>query len=476
MGGFGLVLVFVGCFIVPIISFLFKWRYPPLSDEEQLQLNDAKDLKLQSLFQLIEKQAVHVSDIDWNKVSLHGRDIDPSNHNSRCCCSSRGDDDIDPSDYNKSPTLCSKKRSVKDFLCTTIHSAMLDNGNKMNNVNGKPSSSSSKSSSSTTKSKTMTKAVKQKQSSTKDNGDDDYDVEAANDEQKKCTKQGDDEIIGDNKVNICNDDQQQDQEYPPLDQIMSHASLDSHCGNTTNSHVCAICLEEYHHRHNTNDDSDDDQQQVILATGGCSHYFHKNCMKSLIRSRARKSIYEVVPCPICRLSFFAPTTWNSQVELVDLLESSGGGSGSGRNTNNNTINTTTNGAVLLGTRTTTTMSSEEEEGQGDEEAPSTENVVISVPAEPAASASLPLSSQTTASSSLEQRDNNNSRTHKSAAAAATNTKKNPKEDFSANDSFVAVNSTTGPTIATSIATTLVGEEPSKSKRKSKRKKAKTAKK
>lgn len=58
MGGFGLVLVFVGCSIVPMISFLCKWRYPPLSDEEQLQRLDAKDHKLQSLFQLIEKQAV----------------------------------------------------------------------------------------------------------------------------------------------------------------------------------------------------------------------------------------------------------------------------------------------------------------------------------------------------------------------------------------------------------------------------------
>ena len=58
IGGFGLVLVFVGCFIVPVVSYLFKWRYPPLSEEEEMQLKDANDPKLQALFQLLEKNAM----------------------------------------------------------------------------------------------------------------------------------------------------------------------------------------------------------------------------------------------------------------------------------------------------------------------------------------------------------------------------------------------------------------------------------
>lgn len=442
MGGFGLVLVFVGCSIVPMISFLCKWRYPPLSDEEQLQRLDAKDHKLQSFFQLIEKQAVHVSDIDLNPVSR--RVGDPSIDDNII-------DDNDPSHAsNKDPSILvtstdksktfknkfrsskssKKNRSVKDLFRTTLVSAF-DDTNKTSGMDDADVN------------KTSTTQVKESTRKDDSGDDDEYDVEAATDaatdEQESKTKEETTK-----EVEKAND--KLDASNSPTLLQKDHPSLDSQRIDNT-SHSCAICLEEYH---NANDEEEEEeQQQVIRASGGCSHYFHKNCMKSLIRSRARKNVYEVVPCPICRVPFFVQRNWNLQV-------STGTGDRSGNHRNHHHkrtmvgVGTNSRTSTISSDGETTTFNTEHARSVVPESSSASESASGS--ALPSSQASRPVQATATAAASPE-RDNSTKRA-------------NPKEDFNANDSYVNDNE--------SGATTLKVVK-KKSKRKSNKRKPKTAK-
>lgn len=388
MGGLGLVLVFVGCFIVPMISFLCKWRYPPLSEEDQIRLNDANDPKLQALFLLVEKNAVYVSDIDLNKVSQKNGEHSPSDQPNNA--SSESNRSLSSSsNMNLHKPHC-KKKSVRDLICTSISSALdsssLDGSMKEN----KPSSTSK-----ITRSKNKSSQAKHHHPDNDDNAGDEYDdLEAAN--------------SGSN-INDANMKEPKEQEKGRDNPGVSHASLNSQ------NHNCAICLEEYHHPTNNNQD-EDEEQQVIRATGGCIHYFHKNCMKSLIRSRARKGIYEVVPCPICRLPFFAPSSWNMQVKT----NSSSSNSAPREITTDANANPTNEiGGVGRGNMEPT-VGTTASPSSDNNEASSTENA-ISVPA----SASLPSSSTSAeqeTSQPIMKRDRSTFGTHQPNAV------KNPKED------------------------------------------------
>jgi len=286
------VLVFVGCFIIPFVSCLFKWRYPPLTDEEQLQLNDSKDPVFQSFIQLLEKQAVLVSDMNWKASAAFETSKEP-------------------------------KGGVSD-------------------EKGEVSPASF--------------AL-----------------------------------------------QQQDNDQRPQSERQVHS--------------CAICLDEYAQ---TN--------QVVCATGGCSHYFHKTCMESLIRSRVRKGDYEVVPCPICRLPFFAPTSWNLQLTLGSHMSgntSSTIASTSGTITDMIAMEDAEGGAALTAASTNVGTTSTTNDGNtSGGETCSTEND-FSVP-----SSSLPTDTE---SSFLQTTMPSNGRDSTSNSA-------NLKEDLKADDSFVSTSS------------------------------------
>ena len=197
---------------------------------------------------------------------------------------------------------------------------------------------------------------------------------------------------------------------------------------------------------------------MIRATGGCIHCFHQNCMKSLIRSRARKGIYEVVPCPICRLPFFAPSSWNMQMK-----NSSSSNSDPREITTNANANRTNFIAGVGTTNMEPTAGSTASPSNSDiNEASRTENA-ISVPA----SASLP-SSSTSAEQETPQpiikRDRSNCGTHQPNAVK----KKNPKENFNPDGSFVVGSKTNDSTLPERTPTRTQTGKKRKGKRKSKK--------
>jgi hypothetical protein len=57
MGSFGLVVVCVGCVVFPTLALVLSWLNPPPTPEQQLEVDDAKDQKLQYLLSLVDQQS-----------------------------------------------------------------------------------------------------------------------------------------------------------------------------------------------------------------------------------------------------------------------------------------------------------------------------------------------------------------------------------------------------------------------------------
>lgn len=88
-----------------------------------------------------------------------------------------------------------------------------------------------------------------------------------------------------------------DEENPPASDL----------SNRSVSNGCAICLDEYHHH-----TAGAHEQGVIVGTK-CGHLFHSRCMKSFIKTKARKGMYDI-PCPCCRQDFFDSVVLSQEEE------------------------------------------------------------------------------------------------------------------------------------------------------------------
>jgi hypothetical protein len=79
--------------------------------------------------------------------------------------------------------------------------------------------------------------------------------------------------------------------------------------NRNISNGCAICLDEYESGENV---------IVSLDKNDCRHVYHDKCMKSFIKTKARKGIY-VIPCPCCRQDFFNLKNWNEISQIMTAI-------------------------------------------------------------------------------------------------------------------------------------------------------------
>jgi hypothetical protein len=91
-----------------------------------------------------------------------------------------------------------------------------------------------------------------------------------------------------------------DEEGPVSSREDDDNAILTELSNRNISNGCAICLDEY---------ESGEKVIVSLDKNDCRHVYHHKCMRSFIKTKARKGIYDI-PCPCCRQDFFNIQNWN----------------------------------------------------------------------------------------------------------------------------------------------------------------------